>query len=96
MYMFHVLNDIRSPTVTFFEIRPWTLRRGSIMLPVLNQPDPLNAPTVIIRPGDICADTVLFLDAIAQDLATGGTHSLISVDPLPIGDLTEHPVEGCY
>jgi hypothetical protein len=56
--------------------------------------NPLETPTIVVRSADLYPDTVLFLDAIPEDLVTGATHNLISVDPLPLGNLKAHPVHG--
>ena len=94
LYMFHVLNDIRSPTITFLEILPWQCSPGSTMLPVLRQPNSDDFPTIILRPCDVFPDTVLFLDAIPDDALGGATHNLVTLDPLPLLDLKDNPVFG--
>lgn len=94
LFMFSITNDIRSPTITFLEILPWPCEPGFTVLPVLRRPDEFNTPTVIVRPCEVYPDTVLFLNAIPEDIAGGSSHNVVSLDPLPLSDLKSNPFKG--
>ena len=84
IYQVHVLNDVRSPTIAYFEIAEWPCRMGRTCLPVLQEPDGL-APTRLVRPCDVYHDCVLFLDVIDEDVVDDwAMHNLIQIDPLDL------------
>ena len=87
IHQVHVLNDVRSPTLSYFEVMPWHCRRGRTVLPVLQEPA-LDTPTLLVRPRDVFPDCVLFLDVIDEDQAPcsdeWATHNLIQIDPLDL------------
>jgi hypothetical protein len=82
IFQCHVLNDIRSPTVAYFEVMPWICRRGHGVLPMVQED--FGKDPIYLRPRDVCHDCVLFLDIIDQDRASGFTHNLIQIDPLDL------------